>query len=986
LPDVCFRIHYDALGRLIRVRQPEQEVNTALNLAGPNNSDWTAAFEYDDNGNLVKTTDAKGVEITNVYDNLNRVKSRTYSDNTPAVTYKYDNLPNAKGALIETSNAVSTSKTTQFDQYGRPTEYQQITDGETYTSKYTYNLSGALVEEEYPTGRKVKNDFDANGDILKIHNLQTAQSNAKTFADSFKYTPFGGISEMKLGNGKWETAQFNDRLQVTQLGLGNSANDTSLWQVDYEFGELNSNGTVDASKNTGNIAKQTVSFSGLSQPFVQEYKYDALYRLTEAKETEGSSQNWKQEFGYDRYGNRTSYNKFLGTSAVTLTAKEKPTIDANNNRFDLGQGYTYDAIGNLITDADGRSITFNGDNKQTEVKDSSNNVIGAYFYDGDGMRIKKETDDETVVFVYSGGKKVAEYSSDPSPNASTKYLTEDHLGSPRVISDQSGAVLSRRDFMPFGEDLKDGIGARSNSNKYGIDDKVREGFTGYEKDKETGLDFAEARMYENRHGRFTAVDPLLASGKSSNPQTFNRYIYAGNNPVLFVDTTGEDWYLAYKKDKATGVEVVYPVWVPRKAEGSISPNTQTATLKDNGRWGYAVAKGDFGPGFERGWKTTFIYKVGIGNNKGKFNALNPFENQMKAFDSIVDAQNQVKAWQKQAAVDFIAGALSGYSIAFDLSGAANGLTANNNSEQFAFGQDFGSGFLSTLSAATGAGAANAAFNAVGKQAVKRFGGAGKVALAGFKLCCFVKGTPIRTIDGLVPIEDIKVGDLVLSYNEKTKEFEYKPVANIFSGIKSDIVKIKIEGEKLLTTTTEHPFYVKKKDGDGEWLTAAELKKGYKVLRPDGKWTPITKVSRETKPTKVYNFEVEKNHNYFVGDFGILVHNSCRVTGALDWSIVKQATGETRAAHVASHNVDNLTKASHGVFLEDGASLTNEAWNIALKQGLQRTSRGNVDVVEVALGRQIGWLGGIEGAAAVPTYNVRIVLKQGTNKLITAYPF
>lgn len=50
--------------------------------------------------------------------------------------------------------------------------------------------------------------------------------------------------------------------------------------------------------------------------------------------------------------------------------------------------------------------------------------------------------------------------------------------------------------------------------------------------------FAEARMYQNLHGRFTAVDPLLASGKSANPQTFNRYVYVMNNPLIYTDPTG----------------------------------------------------------------------------------------------------------------------------------------------------------------------------------------------------------------------------------------------------------------------------------------------------------------------------------------------------------------------------------------------------------------------------------------------------------------
>ena len=91
--------------------------------------------------------------------------------------------------------------------------------------------------------------------------------------------------------------------------------------------------------------------------------------------------------------------------------------------------------------------------------------------------------------------------------------------------------------MPFGEQLANDTGTRSDSSfKYSSnDDDVRQKFTGYQEDEETNLDFAEARMYENRHARFTAVDPLLASGNSANPQTFNRYVYVGNNPMLFTD-------------------------------------------------------------------------------------------------------------------------------------------------------------------------------------------------------------------------------------------------------------------------------------------------------------------------------------------------------------------------------------------------------------------------------------------------------------------
>jgi RHS repeat-associated protein len=62
-----------------------------------------------------------------------------------------------------------------------------------------------------------------------------------------------------------------------------------------------------------------------------------------------------------------------------------------------------------------------------------------------------------------------------------------------------------------------------------------------DRDDETGLDFAEARMYQNRHGRFTAPDPLLASASAADPQTFNRYIYTGNNPANYSDQSGLSW-------------------------------------------------------------------------------------------------------------------------------------------------------------------------------------------------------------------------------------------------------------------------------------------------------------------------------------------------------------------------------------------------------------------------------------------------------------
>jgi hypothetical protein len=65
-----------------------------------------------------------------------------------------------------------------------------------------------------------------DGDLARVGG-QTG-SISKIYANSFNYNPSGAVEKMRLGNGKWETAAYNNRQQVTQMGLGNGANDTSL--------------------------------------------------------------------------------------------------------------------------------------------------------------------------------------------------------------------------------------------------------------------------------------------------------------------------------------------------------------------------------------------------------------------------------------------------------------------------------------------------------------------------------------------------------------------------------------------------------------------------------------------------------------------------------------------------------------------------------------------------------------------------------------
>ncbi|HEV2798902.1 MAG TPA: NPCBM/NEW2 domain-containing protein [Pyrinomonadaceae bacterium] len=127
-------------------------------------------------------------------------------------------------------------------------------------------------------------------------------------------------------------------------------------------------------------------------------------------------------------------------------------------------------------------------------------------------------------------------------DARVQWLVSDHLGTPRMVSGFSGSLSAfrRHDYLPFGEEIGVGIGGRTTNQGYSVVDGLRQGYTGYEKDGETGLNFAQARYYSPTLGRFTSVDPLLASGKATEPQSWNRYAYVVNNPLKLTDPNGLD--------------------------------------------------------------------------------------------------------------------------------------------------------------------------------------------------------------------------------------------------------------------------------------------------------------------------------------------------------------------------------------------------------------------------------------------------------------
>ncbi|MGH9869722.1 MAG: RHS repeat-associated core domain-containing protein [Candidatus Polarisedimenticolia bacterium] len=148
-----------------------------------------------------------------------------------------------------------------------------------------------------------------------------------------------------------------------------------------------------------------------------------------------------------------------------------------------------------------------------------------------------------------------------NPAVALYFYHVDHLGTPRVITDVSGNAVSKHKYLPFGEELSPPPSMNTHQ------------FTGHERDKETGLDYMLARFYNPGMFRFMGPDPSVASIDAQNPQSWNRYAYANNNPLRFVDPDGlepkkvttDDVKQAVEKVKAEIKEGANPVEVANKA-------------------------------------------------------------------------------------------------------------------------------------------------------------------------------------------------------------------------------------------------------------------------------------------------------------------------------------------------------------------------------------------------------------------------------------
>jgi RHS repeat-associated protein len=290
---------------------------------------------------------------------------------------------------------------------------------------------------------------------------------------------------------------------------------------------------------SGNNSGQLMMISGSIGPKsrTERFTYDDLGRLATAY----GKGLWGRRYTYDRWGNRTGvYDATSGGNQIqSVTLELSGGVPTTNQIASVGGvNYSYDASGNLTSDG-GHNYQYDAEGRMATVDVNT----ASSTYDSANRRVKKVAGGVNTHYVWEGSQVIAEYNGTTGTLISEyvfagsrmvareqsgvlRYFLQDRL-STRLITDSSAVRVGRQDYLPFGEDAGTGSG-----------ESEKHRFTTYERDIESGTDYAVNRQYHPASGRFMRPDP--AGGSIGNPQSANRYSYALNDPVNFADPTGLD--------------------------------------------------------------------------------------------------------------------------------------------------------------------------------------------------------------------------------------------------------------------------------------------------------------------------------------------------------------------------------------------------------------------------------------------------------------
>lgn len=417
---------------------------------------------------------------------------------------------------------------------------------QSYHQAFSWDELGNLAWESYPTCQHATcvDSGAAQPRTQSYTYTNGLLTNVPGFGN-LTYHPNGLVASVAHGNGVTDTITADGSGLPRPGAISTAGALTTNW-VSGAY-------TYDGA---GNLVKMGTDY----------FLYDARSRVTLGRIGDGGVEK-KQSYGFDRYGNLLSMTTQIGTG--TPVTRTNATVDttnrlsasvydtAGNTTSQGGKTYSYDPF-HRITVVPGNRVWIYGPGDERlwtlrwpNPADSST-LVEVYFLRGLDQRVRREYYElgGNAVgkwsvgkdYIYRDGQLLAAY---VPPIEQTLHYSLDHLGSPRLLTDQGRATLALHHYYPFGEEA-------TNPNQ----DAERMRFTGHERDLlDSGttddLDYMHARWCSPMTGRFLSVDP--AGGAPGEPRSWNRYSYVLGNPLMHVDPTGEaEELIGYRNVPATG--------------------------------------------------------------------------------------------------------------------------------------------------------------------------------------------------------------------------------------------------------------------------------------------------------------------------------------------------------------------------------------------------------------------------------------------------
>jgi RHS repeat-associated protein len=414
-----------------------------------------------------------------------------------------------------------------YDNFARIKTKIQIVDGITYSTDFTYDANNNLLTTSYPSGLIIENRYDSKSYITEVLNANT---NTKLYT-TISSNGLGQITQYLLGNGQTTDLAYNSGALVE----------------DKTAGVQHFNYTWDLA--SGNLVNRQDGIHSLQEDFL----YDNQNRLTAAQvlgqpiqsfnydpfpATGSISQgNIKQssESGFYRYGAVQPHAQSSIAHLASTTAPP-PNISAATQQI----RYTsFNRVVNITENTFEQTFDYwaNYDRVKSVLTQSSNKVYTRYYFGNYEKHVDANGDAIQLHYISGAVGTCAIIVVDKNGDVLTNYVYKDHLGSFTTFTDDVGNVIAQQSFDAWGKYRNPTDWTYSVTTAPPIA-WITRGYTSHEHLPEFGLINMNARLYDAVVGKMLSPDNYVAGIYS--PEGYNRYAYCRNNPLRYIDPSGNE--------------------------------------------------------------------------------------------------------------------------------------------------------------------------------------------------------------------------------------------------------------------------------------------------------------------------------------------------------------------------------------------------------------------------------------------------------------